>query len=968
MRILFVYSILIVSTLLKAESMDLSTHTMLIEKLEKGKGSSSVNLRLADLYSDRARLKELQEIEQKCNNCMKSKEDRKKAIGMYQNVFSKLESDEKERVFSQIAQNHIVLGETHKANQYYHQVLKDKQSSRKLKALAEHALAEQFFFNHKYEDAYMGYKIAIKLDPQLNNVMTRYRLAWCEFNAGKFELAKKHLEQILSSGEEMDKQLRFDIARDFAKFTAKGPINQSTLTKVDHLSPDSEAKANVELLASELDRLVRSTENLIANYYILENFEMTALDRASAYLRLSQAEQSLKRFAQATESLQKASDNYLKGDCSKDEFRCSEFKEKAKKYILYWSKVEKDRPSPSLLKSFEIYLATFKNDHDMYFLAAQTFDKLKNHAVAQKFYLKTAELVQKKDDPKEKKLFVATLDGAITAGEESKSKELRKTAYSRYIELNPKGEKVYQARYQLGYLHYEEHKYDQALSVFNELLGEYKDNKAAQNKKVAKQSADLVLDIYALKKDNIKVMNISQEFLKIFPNDRIEYVSIYRKALLHEANASLEGNKKSNDDRVQLLALMKALHLRGVAEKEQILVLETQVRLARAVNDLFEVQRGAKALLELKTISQKTKDFAYDQVIWASEVTLNFFQAFRYAELRYSSPYKTKTQLIKLAILAELAGKNPRFYYEEYLRHPHAVLEGNNIRAKIIQTSQSPWKQIKDYLPKMKASPQLLSELALETYARHRNTGGAQQVLDHRNVAVKPAGVMLRRHLEIPEFYRLQHKVSKHIIGHSSSSRMQANISERMNLIGKLEQFANEAIQRHDFVLQMASLGLLKEQKERLARDLKTLPVPRELNANEKVQYAQILSQKIQSIEQEAHKIGERMNGFWAKETYTKEMEKSFEQGFVEFKKLISEEARVLHAYAPESKRDVLKNMMQIPSLPRNDLLQARSDVKAKPFDTSTLARLRDLERAHNNLTQVAFLELRLNDLSKGSK
>lgn len=968
MRMVSVSLILILSTLLRAEPMDLSTHNMLIEKLEKGKGGPNGELRLADLYSDRARIKELQEIEQKCNNCLKSNEDRKTAITKYKSVFSKLDNSEKERAFTQIAQNHLVLGETKKADQYYHQILKDKQSSRKLKALAEHALAEQFFFSHNYAQAYLGYKIAIKLDPGLNNVITRYRLAWCEFNAGKYELAKTHLEQLLSSGEEIDKQLRFDIARDFAKFTAKGPINNNTLQKVDHLSPDSEAKTNVELLASELDRLVRSTENLIANYYILEHFEMTHLDKASAYLRLSMAEQSLKRNNQATESLEKASENYLKGDCSKDEFRCSDFKDKAKKYIVYWSKVEKDKPSASLLKAWEIYLVTFKSDIDMHFLAAQTFHKLHNYAFAQKLYIKTAELVREKDSAKDKKLFIATLDGAITVAEEAKSKDLKKIAYTKYIELNPKGEKVYQARYQLGYLNYEEHKYDQALEVFGQLLGEYKEKQAAQNKKVAKQSADLILDIHALKKDNLKVMALSQDFIKIFPADRIEYTSIYRKALLHEANASIEDSKKSNEHKVNLLTAMKGLFLRGVSDKEQILILETQVRLARAVNDLFEVQRGSKALLAIKSIQQKTKDFAYDQVIWASEVTLNFFQAFRYAEMRYSSPYKTKTQLLKLAILAELAGKSPRFYYEEYLRHPHSTLEGNNIRAKIIQTSQSPWKQIKDYTGHLKGSPQLFSELTLETFARFRNVGAAQQVLDHRNVAVKPAGVMLRRHLEIPEFYRLQHKVSKHIIGQSSSSRMQANITERMNHIGNMEQFANEAIKRQDFVLQMASLAVLKEQKERLARDLKTLPVPRELNQNEKVQYAQILNDKIRSIEIEAHKISERIAGFWAKETYTQEMARSFDQGFVEFKKLISEEARVLYTYAPSNKRDLLENMMKIPVLPRNDLLQARSDVKAKPFDSGSLARLRDLERAHNNLTQVAFLELRINDLNKRAK
>jgi tetratricopeptide (TPR) repeat protein len=182
-----------------AEAMDLDTHNMVIEKIRQGldlNPAPEVRLRLADLYSDRARLKALQEAEKNCQNCEKSHEDRKEALSLYQAIFDRLSQEEQLRSFEQIAQAYTILNQQTQAKSFYDKVIKGKYSHG-LKARAYLHKADQDFFAHKYSAAYQNYKKAISMERAQKTPVVGYRMAWCEFNQGQYELAKTHLGQIL---------------------------------------------------------------------------------------------------------------------------------------------------------------------------------------------------------------------------------------------------------------------------------------------------------------------------------------------------------------------------------------------------------------------------------------------------------------------------------------------------------------------------------------------------------------------------------------------------------------------------------------------------------------------------------------------------------------------------------------------------------------------------------------------------
>ncbi len=949
------------------QSMDVGTHDVLIEKLEMGLQTNSdieIKLRLADLYADRSRLKTIKENEEQCVQCHSSNKDRSQSLSLYQDLFDKVSDDDKKRVFEQISQSYILLSQNKKALDFYNKII-DKKYSRSLKAMAYQKRGDHFFFAHSYDKAFKDYKSSIKLDSTLKTPLISYRMAWCEFNSGQYMLAKNHLNQILSSSNDIDSSLRSDIARDYAKFTAKGPIDNTEIKKVHQLSATQDGKLNVELLATELDRLGRPVENIVVNHYLLEAFETDPADKALAYMRMAQAELSLKRYNSVTQSFNKSTDFYRKINCDKFKERCDEYQSKAQKFLVFWNRVEKDKPSRQLHEVWVSYLSLYPADFDMHFVAAQSFHKGKKISLAQEHYLKTAELVYKDEKPESRKLLEVSLDAAMACAEESNITNQKRTAYKSYLKFNPKGKKQLQAKYQLAYIDYQEKIYPDASRGFENVIKEQQDHKLQNELGTALKSAHLILDIHALSKNNVKIMEDSQKFSNTFKKNQNEFQAIYRKALLNESLASLKAKPSDLKWQDQLMQKLKSINLAQVQTEEKVLLLETRIRLAQSIKNLDEVKNSSLALMGIKNLKINIKNFAYDQYIWASEMALDFKKAYEFSLIRFEKNRRGKNEQIRLAVLSEMGGKNSRPHYEEALQKTRGTLESNQLRAKIVQNSSSPWAEISKQHKYLKSSPQLFSELALDTYARYPNRQKAEMVLSEKNVASKPAGIRLRRHLEISKFKNLTSRVSKHIISHRSESRAQKDIVTRMQLLGELEKFANASIERKDLVLQTVSLEAVKKEKLRLARDLITLPLPKGLSKKDQIQYLKILEGQVAKIETEAKMIGQKIETVWKSGTLMTHLNKSLEGSSFNLKKLIAQEANLILPYAPESQKNQLSKWMNVQGPDQKSLLAARNKLRSNPFDESSLRALIDQEKSHDHFTHVAYHEQRLMDLQK---
>ncbi len=951
-------------------AMDIGTHDMLIEKIESGLQADQtpqIRLRLADLLSDRARLKALQENEKSCNNCHKSREDRTQALGLYLGIFDNLNGKEQLHSFEQIAQSYTVLNQKTNANRFYKKVINGKYS-RTLKAQAHLKNADQLFFDHKYEVAYQDYKKAISLDSTTKFPLTRYRMAWCEFNQGQFEIAKRNLGAILESKEAIDSSLRSGMTGDYARFSAKGAIGRYQIQKLHQLSSQEEAKGNVELLANELDRLGRAHENILVNHYLLEVFETDPLEKAKAYLRLAQAELSLKRLSSVVVSFKKSTEFQKKVNCEKVKVGgCEDFNSKAKKFLVFWNQVEKDKPSAQLHQVWVLYLKLFPLDHEMHFMAAKSFHKGKNLTLAQTHYIQSAEIIHKQETKEMRRHLEASLDAAMACAEEIKQIEMKRVAYSSYLKLYPSGPKVLHAKYQIGFLDYQEKKYSSALQTFTQMIGEFK--KAPQvkdSRQIAYKASHLILDIHAEAKDNKNLMSHALAFSQLFKAEQNEFNTIYRKALLNETVAVLKSKKPQQSWKEDLLNKYHVLNFKGVEKTEKSSLLEARLQLAKSLQNLDEVQQTAVLIIGQKDLMDSTRQLGFTEAVWAAEMKLNFGKAYEYAKMQKArSQDRNIADHLRLGLLAEMAGRNPKTHFEAALNNTRGTLESNRLRAKIVQTSPIPWKELVDRLGELRKSPLLLSELAMETFARYTNFIGARKVLDHWSVAKKPSGVRLQRQIDMPELKSLAQKIRPHQISKSSESRSQKDLVVRLDYINQIEEQTNKAVSRQDLVIQVAGLSLLSEQKSRLARELLQMPKPSGLQANEIAEYQKMLTNKAQQMDQEAKGIQEKVEHFWAQGTLVKQLRASMSEASYNLQKIIAGEVEFLKTFSMKKHHRLLADIGKIRAPDQKALQSSYAKLKAKPFDAKATRDVYEQEKAHNRTTQMAYYKHRLENLEK---
>lgn len=958
---------------LQAQVMDMKTHDALIQKLEKGQDKKStlskdIELRLADLYADRARLKFISEQEKSCNHCLGSKTDRETALSKYLKLFEITSGTEQERVLIQIVQMNMLLDSQFRREAFFKKIIKGKNYGASLKARSTLALAEIRFQKGDFKQAQTYFKKAIALKKSLKTPLTQYRMAWCDLNLGRVGSAKSQLVALLKRPDafKADPSLRSDMAQDLARFLAKNKLSRSDLDLLKSLSPGGEQKENLQLLASEYSRLGQPQSLAMVNDYLLKNFKSTTLEVARMSVELASTQYSQGSKTLASQTFVKAMNQFSTNQC-RPQAACDELKNLSRQFVVNWRQDVKLKPTRRVVGLFAPYLSVFSKDFELAYWGGQMAEDLKMWKTAQKHFEKAAFVLHNtRSVKKNQKLMNASALSAIRVAENTKDVKARRQAYKAYLKVLPQGAKAYDSRYQLAFIDYEEGKNKLAKARFETLIDEFRKGKASGKREVARKGADLVLDILAQQRDNAAIMSASEDFGKLFSKKKLEYASIYRKAAYNQGSLDLKSGSQRRQKESMLR--LKKISFRGVKEDEQIRLLKLQNGLAEKIKDLPEVDRTAVKLLKYASVDKATVQFARQQRIWVAETQMNFSRAYSLV-LETVKGKPSKAQSLRLGSLLELAGRNPVSHYEAALKYKTGVLEGNQIRAKIVRASRAPWREIKQRLPQLKRSPKLLSELALETYTKYANVNGAEKVLAAGTVAKKPAGRALRRHLEIPRFVTLAKALSSHKISTRSDRRLQKDLTKRLGFFDEMNTMANGAIARGDIPIQLATLSVLETENQRLAGDLLSFPVPKGLNIAETRQYTAQIKKQAQSYQKTASEISTRLKALWESQTYITALVKENKTGTAIAKEIIAREAQFLLPYAPKNLQGRLRKLTEREkAMTKVTLKSMESKVKSQPFREKSLSQYRDMALYFGEQARVAYLDQRLLQLKKEKK
>ncbi len=953
--------------------MDIATHTTVIAKIESALSHLSgapqtyqMHRRLADLYSERARLLDI-ELKEK-----EAQQDRRAALAYYEKAQPHAPQELQGALVLQRAHLHERLSDPATARKLYSRIIATKSLHQGMNVgMSLTALGEMDFRLGKFSSARKHYAQAQR-HPHPQPAYVSYRLAWCDLNEGKFKSAENKLFQILESKQLEDQSFRLDILKDVASLMARTPLTEGKIKRFMTATPPDHQKEMAFHLAREVDRLSHKESNAQAWSYIGQAFDLSDPERLEVLSRLTQTQLDRGMSQAAMTLYQQVLSHYENTSCRSRDTECEAGKvdshQRLRRFVINWNTTQKHSPPPALLEAYKLYLKTFPGDLEMLTWAAQLADRLKDHASAMQFYLQAAEVAHNTD---QNQALEGSLVGAMTVAERGNDLSSREKAYSTYLRLHPNGSRAFQVRYQRAQTLYEMGQIDKSLP---ELLW-ITEQKANQHidEKLQIQAANLILDSYALLKQDELIEKYAQIFATKFPHQRETYRKLHRNSLLRQsAHLILQDTAQSH---AQALAKLNMIHFASASRDEQVGILKNQILAAKKLRDVATVEKASTRLSQLKGASLTDKEYGYSHLVWVHEIRLDFQSALRvFKKIKLKrSDLNSRLQLIALT---ELAGLNPTFEINSVLQDFKPNRMSRSVRAELIGKkilhSRNVLQSFQDHLSTLKKSPELLHAIALEVFARtHTNPKSRNYFTSFiRNRSNGSAHTVIERHLRIAEAQEKFLNWKALPIHTMSDKKLQTSLKSKINALAKLEKELTSPLFQNDFTVQIVALSQLEGAYLEMHRRILQLPTPKGLTPKLRMQYQEALKQKSLPFVDSAVRFRQTRDAHFNTQNHLfAKVSSLILDSTPALRRLYAHEMSVLVTVAPKSLRPSLEHIISLARIRSNNKAwgQTRSEVAKSPFSEALLKRLRELEAERGELLMASYLDRRIETLKKES-
>lgn len=524
-------------------------------------------LRLAELYVEKARLIEFklqQEYDKKVKafndgqtktrpviDLKPSQEYNLKAIQLYEWFLNDFPKDPKvDQALFFLGYNYFELNKGDKGRSFYERLIKEHPQSPYIEE-SYFALGEYHFDRNEWDKALNYYqKISSSKHNRLGS-FAQYKEAWCLYKVGKQKQALLALEKVIEAGRASRQEknsaggvsrirLATEATRDLVVFYAEAGTAENARNYFEGITDEKNIQPMLERLAyyysdtGQKDsarylfkQLIEANPNgakaFDYQYQIVQMYTFSGTPKIfqeelyhwiNTYGPESRWYAANKKNAEVGEKSQQLIETTLRN------------------YILQQHQTAQNSKAPHSQKlakeGYELYFKTFKNGSKMdelhFFFGELLFDKedyegaaaeyswVVQHAPKSQYYEKSAlnavlSLEKMLPKPEEMKKKIADNTSEPVPMEKSVTDFIK--VGEKYVDLKPKDEASVAIRYKVGSLYYYHNEFDKALSVFNTILNNYPKTQYAE------YSANLMLDIYNLKKDYSGLEAAGQKILSI---------------------------------------------------------------------------------------------------------------------------------------------------------------------------------------------------------------------------------------------------------------------------------------------------------------------------------------------------------------------------------------------------------------------------------------------------------------------
>lgn len=935
---------------------------------------TSIALRLADLHSERGRRLAMSELNTGCVVCKAGSKDRQKAVQLYTEVLPKLESEQKARVMIQVGHLSEMLGQETKAIEIYQTLVKDKDP--KIAADAELSLAEVQFKKRNYRQAAEAYQRVKTSSASTQKGLAMYRLGWCYFNMDQPENGAAELKKVLqtpelitrgTNGAGVDKQFQEEVSRDMATMISRTKFQASHIEELYNLSPDNARLAHSSYLASEYERLGNIPAAIAAWRFVIQR-QPQPQARLEGHVHLAQLQAAHQNRKEAISDYETSLSLWTQlGNCNDE--TCKQLRIRLKSFLVDWNTLEKKSPSTELLEGYKKYLEVFPNEPDVRIWQAQVAAQLKQYEFATNEYLRAAgELsAEAKANPKMEKarkdLLENSLLAAIENAEAAKKPELDDKATAAYLAMSLDRKKEIEVQYQRNQMVYEAGKTAEAADAMKAM---------ALNKRapadIREKSANLALDALVLLKDDVKLEAWAKELGAALPGQAKEFNAVARKSVLTQssAQASATGGEAA------AWATLLRFDVNGASQDEKTNYLKNKLILAEKLKKYPEARDAADQLLRQPGLKPEDQQFALSRKAWLAELQFDFVTALNATEKLQLADLDPATRSLKLALLAELADKDSKPFYRNYIQQSKDKEKTVAVAVQLVKTSPDQLKEFNNYKTVIAQNPEYYTELAYEIYAKTGKKDLLAVATAKPEFASTPYGKAASRTLMLDQYAPMKDKLAKHNIDSANQGKLAKSLKARVALLEEAEKLATKAVDQQEWASQILFLNLVANERERFYNEVLALPVPAGLSPEEEQQYLGLLSQQAAPHQVKANDIKGKLKEIYAnKEAFTK-----FHQAVAESKEPIRKELvaqmTLVRSALPAENAGLLADVSAPVEAPKPSLAQveqARQQVRETPFDSQKISELMKLEKQLGRNSMVSYLQTRLDGLgSEASK
>lgn len=531
----------------------------LMKKFRNSSDRGNFWLKLGEMYFEKAQIIEYrrqQIYDQQLELYLNKKRKRKpylnlkpahiyyyKAIDLYDRYIKAYPKSSKvDQALYLIGHNYFKIGKKSRGEKYFVQLSKKYPRSPYVTE-ANFVLGEYYFEKERWSQALPYYVKVLKRKRTHLYEFALYKFAWCLFRLGKVNQAVHNMEKLIvksrASSKTKSPKLVTEALDDSVIFFAQSKDYKRGISFYRRNVGSKYSSKYIEKLAYLCaDRGNRKTAKMMLKELITQNpthpkaFEYQH-KIVEMYMFAIQSKTFREELLYWNSNFQPGTRWYEANDKNKKFVKkTDEIREKIfRNYVLRQHKTSKDTKSQYSHKlayqGYKMYLKFFPNVPEaieMRFFYAEILFDLKKYKEASRQYK-----IVSRQGTKSKYGALAAFNLLLSLEKKLPSEELiqkrvgKKTTQfpfdentrsfvdesNWYITNYPKSEKYLEIKFRIGRLHYLHNHFDESIKIFRNII------KESPKSEYAKYSANLILDIYNLKKDYVGLQKVGVELLAI---------------------------------------------------------------------------------------------------------------------------------------------------------------------------------------------------------------------------------------------------------------------------------------------------------------------------------------------------------------------------------------------------------------------------------------------------------------------